>query len=125
MQVALAMYVGNYSIQGDMPLALFHVLNRIPENGELRYETDGNPSYFLVNNILQHLQPFEELSVGNEGINITVQSRIDRLLGFLDRRVCPTKSSMIYQIPGKSLYLTILAYSVYPGSSSWRALSSR
>ncbi len=84
METVLAMYTGNYSIQGEMPLALYYVLNNIPEDGALRYTPNSLPSYYLINKIAQYLQPFRSMNIANdEGVDISVQDKIDNLLGYL------------------------------------------
>ncbi|HBU06635.1 MAG TPA: hypothetical protein DEB09_00965 [Candidatus Magasanikbacteria bacterium] len=84
MEGALAMYSANYSIQDKLPLALYYVLNHIPADGALKYENNGPVSYYLINKIVQYLQPFKAMTVANDqGVNISVQSKIDALLGYL------------------------------------------
>lgn len=84
MEAALAMYAADYSLQEELPLALFHILNRIPADGALKYTSDGPVSYYLINKIVQGLRPFKSMTVSNDGqVNIAVQDKINVLLGYL------------------------------------------
>jgi len=82
-EAALAMYAADYSIQDKLPLALYYVLNHIPEDGALRYTPDGPVSYYLINKVVQSLKPFATMTVGNGEVGINVQDKIDDLLGYL------------------------------------------
>jgi hypothetical protein len=84
LEVALAMYTADYSVTDKFPLAIYHVLKQIPDDGALKYRADSFPSLYLINKTAQSLYPFRQYTVGNEqGVSISVQSKIDALLGYL------------------------------------------
>jgi len=84
MEGALAMYSANYSIQDKLPLSLYYVLSHIPDNGALKYNSDGPVSYYLINRVVQSLKPFQSMTVANDqGVNISVQNKINSLLTYL------------------------------------------
>ncbi|MDO8499764.1 MAG: hypothetical protein Q7S66_03840 [bacterium] len=83
LEAALTMWVAQYSLEDKLPKALNFVLNKIESDGAMRFTTNGDPSYHLINKTAEYLYPFSNLSVGDDQNRISVQSKIDLLLSYL------------------------------------------
>ena len=74
--------IDNLTIKGG----LSYVFTQIQPDGSLAFFPGGEPSYYLINKTLAYLKLFEDLSLGTTpATTVTVQSKIDRLLNFLNR----------------------------------------
>ena len=84
LEVALAFWVAGQITEPPMPAGLYYVVNQIEADGSMHYFEDETANYYLINKTAEYLYPFRSLSVGPEGGQISVQSRIDLLLDYLD-----------------------------------------
>lgn len=95
LEVMLALWVGNYSIDGAMPKATKYVLEKIKSDGSMRYTENGAPNYFLINKTASYLYSLKSLSVGNESSQIKVQDKINNLLTYLKNNYNEQESRML------------------------------
>lgn len=59
-----------------LPASLSYILARIQADGSMRYSSDANPSYYLMNKTAEYLQPFGQVSQ-------TTQDKLNLLVNYL------------------------------------------
>lgn len=83
MEVAFAFYAADFGTETHFLQALAFVLNNIKADGSMYYTKNGGHSLYLAGKTAEYLKPFQDFTIGDAQNKVTVQSKIDSLLGFL------------------------------------------
>ena len=84
LEFAWALKSTNTSTSTLLPAALNYIVNQINLDGTVYYDADSAASLFLVNRTLEILKPFQTWELTVDGNSLTIQSKIDQMLGFLN-----------------------------------------
>ena len=113
LDVVLMLWVANQGITDVVPQALQYAVNHVGADGSMYYTSSDVPSYYLMNKTLEYLYPFKTLSLGTGVNNVSIQSKIDKILNYLKSQYDETAEDLLASDDVIDDFMTLYNFQVY------------